>query len=484
MELYNGDENIFISIIIFEVFMSQTVKQKKKFICTNCGAEYISWMGKCSHCGEWNSIREHIEHASPKNVYISSEANIKQPKKLSDIRLNDRGRISLGISEIDRPLGGGIIPGSVILWGGEPGIGKSTLILQICDAFSKKEKLVLYCSGEESETQIKLRAERLNANTDSCLVYGENNLENILQQAEQIRPSMIIIDSIQTMYLPGVDSVMGSPAQIRDCTASLVRIAKEQNITVMIIGHVTKEGNIAGPRILEHMVDVVFYLEGDRSYQFRILRTVKNRFGSTAESGLFVMERNGLKGIEDPSKYLLRNDIDDKTSGSVIVPCMEGLRPILVEIQALTVHSMTAIPRRIASGYDFNRLIILLAVLEKKAKIHFSSDDVYVSVAGGYKVRETAADLSLALALVSVKYDIPLPTDMIALGEIGLTGEVLPVSLIENRLKESVKMNFKKFILPVRNKKDVVRFSETHGVPLLKDVVFVKNIQEAVNYIK
>lgn len=266
--------------------MSEMIKRKKKFICSNCGAEYIKWMGKCIHCGEWNTITEYMEYSAPKNIYLSSVSNEKQPIKLSDVRLTGQKRIPLGVTEIDRPLGGGIIPGSVILWGGEPGIGKSTLILQICSAFSKKGKLVLYCSGEESETQVKLRADRLDVNSNQCLVYGENNLERIIQEIEKNTPSMVIIDSIQTMYLPQIDSVMGSPAQIRDCTASLVRIAKEKNITVMIIGHVTKEGNISGPRILEHMVDVVFYLEGDRSHQFRILRAVKNRFGSTSESGL------------------------------------------------------------------------------------------------------------------------------------------------------------------------------------------------------
>ena len=459
-------------------------KTKTKFICHNCGAETPKWMGKCPNCGEWNSLEEKIEGSISKSIRTLSFQSGKEPTSLTDIEIKDTDRVKLGITELDRPLGGGIVSDSVILWGGEPGIGKSTLILQICSAFSKKERLVLYCSGEESETQVKLRADRLDVNSNHCLVYGENNLERIIQEIEKNTPSMVIIDSIQTMYLPQIDSVMGSPAQIRDCTASLVRIAKEKNITVMIIGHVTKEGNISGPRILEHMVDVVFYLEGDRSHQFRILRAVKNRFGSTSESGLFVMEKNGLRGIDNPSEYLLKNNTNEKSSGSAVVPCMEGLRPILVEIQALAVHSMTAIPRRIASGYDFNRLVILLAVLEKKAKIPFSSDDVYLSVVGGYKVRETAADLSVALSLVSVKYDNPLASDMVALGEIGLTGEILPVSLIENRLKEAVKMNFRKFILPERNKKEVINFIENEQTLLLENVFFVKNIHEAIGHVK
>ena len=464
--------------------MSGNSKEKIKYICSNCGANYIKWMGRCTHCGEWNTLEEYIEPALPKNILSSSPSNQKRPIKLSEIELNGQERVILEMPEIDRPLGGGIVPGSVILWGGEPGIGKSTLILQICNAFTEKNKSVLYCSGEESETQIKIRAERLQVNTERCLVYGESNLEQIMAEADRLKPDMIIIDSIQTIFMSGLDSAMGSPAQIRDCTASLVRLAKEKGITVMIIGHVTKEGNIAGPRILEHMVDVVLYLEGDRSYQFRVLRTVKNRFGSTSESGLFVMERNGLKGIEDPSKYLLKDSGNNHTPGSTIASCMEGLRSILIEIQALTVHSMLSIPRRISSGYDFNRLIILLAVLEKKAKIQFSSDDVYLNVAGGYKVKETAADLSVALALVSVKYDISIKEDMIALGEIGLTGEILPVSRIESRLKEAVKMNFNYFILPERNKKDALRFFESHKKELLKNIIFVRNINEAIDYIK
>ena len=317
--------------------------------------------------------------------------------------------------EVDRPLGGGVVPGSVILWGGEPGIGKSTLILQVCHAMAKAGRSVLYASGEESEAQIKMRAERLGAADDDLFVYSGGNLDAIVSEAEKEKPSMLVIDSIQTMYLSANESPMGSPAQIRDCTAVLVRLAKSENIAVMIIGHVTKEGNLAGPRILEHMVDVVFYLEGDRSYQFRVLRTVKNRFGSTAESGLFVMEGQGLKGIEDPSKYLLR-DRTSQTPGQAVVACMEGLRPVLVEIQALTVHSVLAIPRRIAAGYDYNRMIILLAVLERRGRIPFSTEDVYLNVAGGFRVKETAADLAVALALISVRGDAPIPQNLMALG--------------------------------------------------------------------
>lgn len=408
----------------------------------------------------------------------------KRPQKLSEVNLENHERMQLAMPEVDRPLGGGIVPGSVILWGGEPGIGKSTLILQVCHAMAKAGRSVLYASGEESEAQIKMRAERLGASDDNLLVYSGGNLDAIVSEAEKEKPSMLVIDSIQTMYLSANESPMGSPAQIRDCTAVLVRLAKSENIAVMIIGHVTKEGNLAGPRILEHMVDVVFYLEGDRSYQFRVLRTVKNRFGSTAESGLFVMEGQGLKGIEDPSKYLLRDRIS-QTPGSTVVACMEGLRPVLVEIQALTVHSVLAIPRRIAAGYDYNRMIILLAVLERRGRIPFSTEDVYLNVAGGFRVKETAADLAVALALISVRGDVPVPQNLMALGEIGLTGEIMPVSRVTLRLKEALKMKFTHFILSERNKKEVLAYYEAHHLDEVREhTIFVRNLKDVMEAVK
>ena len=460
-----------------------------KYICSNCGAETLKWMGRCPQCGEWNTLEERVEVPVPQSMGMSrgihdSSLAPSKPQQLSSMEYNGAQRTILQMKEVDRPLGGGIVPGSVILWGGEPGIGKSTLILQICHAMAAQGKKVLYCSGEESEIQIKLRAERLHVNDRDCYIYSGSSIDGILGEAESIKPSMIVIDSIQTMYISGVDSPMGSPAQIRDCTSALVRFAKQMNISVMIIGHVTKEGNLAGPRILEHMVDVVFYLEGDRSYQFRVLRTVKNRFGSTSESGLFVMEGSGLKGIEDPSSYLLR-DRSESAPGSMVVACMEGLRPVLAEIQSLTVHSVLAIPRRIAVGYDYNRMIILLAVLEKRAGIPFSSDDVYLNIAGGFRVRETAADLGIVLSLVSVKKDISLPGGLMALGEIGLTGEIMPVSKIGLRLKEAVKMKFDRFLLPDGNREEVIDFCKSSGLSSLPDsIVFIKHLSEAVAYIK
>lgn len=460
-------------------------KNRTKYVCSNCGAETVRWMGRCPQCGSWNTLEETVEEIVPKQLRTTHEVvSSKRPQKLSEVNLENHERMQLAMPEVDRPLGGGVVPGSVILWGGEPGIGKSTLILQVCHAMAKAGRSVLYASGEESEAQIKMRAERLGASDDNLLVYSGGNLDAIVSEAEKEKPSMLVIDSIQTMYLSANESPMGSPAQIRDCTAVLVRLAKSENIAVMIIGHVTKEGNLAGPRILEHMVDVVFYLEGDRSYQFRVLRTVKNRFGSTAESGLFVMEGQGLKGIEDPSKYLLRDRIS-QTPGSTVVACMEGLRPVLVEIQALTVHSVLAIPRRIAAGYDYNRMIILLAVLERRGRIPFSTEDVYLNVAGGFRVKETAADLAVVLALISVRGDVPVPQNLMALGEIGLTGEIMPVSRVTLRLKEALKMKFTHFILSERNKKEVLAYYEAHHLDEVREhTIFVRNLKDVMEAVK
>lgn len=460
-------------------------KNRTKYVCSNCGAETVRWMGRCPQCGSWNTLEETVEEIVPKQLRTTHEVvSSKRPQKLSEVNLENHERMQLAMPEVDRPLGGGVVPGSVILWGGEPGIGKSTLILQVCHAMAKAGRSVLYASGEESEAQIKMRAERLGAADDELFVYSGGNLDAIVSEAEKEKPSMLVIDSIQTMYLSANESPMGSPAQIRDCTAVLVRLAKSENIAVMIIGHVTKEGNLAGPRILEHMVDVVFYLEGDRSYQFRVLRTVKNRFGSTAESGLFVMEGQGLKGIEDPSKYLLR-DRTSQTPGQAVVACMEGLRPVLVEIQALTVHSVLAIPRRIAAGYDYNRMIILLAVLERRGRIPFSTEDVYLNVAGGFRVKETAADLAVALSLISVRGDVAVPQNLMALGEIGLTGEIMPVSRVTLRLKEALKMKFTHFILSERNKKEVLAYYEAHHLDEVREhTVFVRNLKDLMEAVK
>lgn len=457
-------------------------KTKTKFVCANCGAESPRWLGRCPMCGEWNTMEEVTERKATLVSPVAASPSARGPVKLSEIETERTDRVPLRMPEVDRPLGGGLVKGAVILLGGEPGIGKSTLVFQICRAVCAGGRSVLYVSGEESEIQIKMRADRLGISGGDCLVMSGVDLMAVLEEAKKEKPALLVIDSIQTMFMEGNASPMGSPAQIRDCTALLVRLAKDFGITVLIIGHVTKEGNLAGPRILEHMVDVVLYLEGDRSYQFRMLRTVKNRFGSTEESGLFVMAEDGLKGIEDPSGYLLTKR-EGGTAGSIVVASMEGRRPILVEIQALSVHSVLAVPRRISVGYDYNRLIVLLAVLEKRARIPFSEEDVYINVAGGFKVKETAVDLAAALAVVSVKWDVPIPGNLAAFGEIGLTGDVLPVSHIGLRLKEAMKMQFTHFILPLGNKKDADEFFSRNNTENIR-VSYVSKVGEALFFLK
>ncbi len=440
--------------------MSRNSKERVRYVCDECGAESSRWVGKCPVCGAWNTMKEFREQAVPPgNIGIFSGEK-KKPQLLRDISLSDAQRLPVGISDVDRPLGGGIVPGSVILWTGEPGIGKSTLVLQICQSVCRAGRKVLYCSGEESEYQIKMRAERLHMKGDLCYLISESNIQDILEETRHIQPDLFVIDSIQTMFLPGTDSSAGSPAQIRECAAALVRFAKETGIPVIIIGHVTKEGTLAGPRMLEHMVDVVLYLEGDRSYQFRILRAVKNRFGSTAETGLFMIDEDGLRTVEDPSHFLLA-ERNEHATGSVIFCCMEGLRPLLVEIQALAVRSVLAIPRRVSVGYDYNRLIVLLAVLERKAGISLSNHDVYINVAGGLKINEPAADLAVMAAVSSVYLNRSFPNDTIIMGEVGLTGEVRHLPHVDLRIKEASKMGFSRFILPEGNREEVERLEST-----------------------
>lgn len=454
-------------------------KEKRKYVCSSCGAETLTWMGRCPQCGEWDTLSEYIEPSHP--VHHGTAGVLQTPVPLSDISSSKQKRLKIGIEDMDRPLGGGIVPGSVILWGGEPGIGKSTLIMQVCKKISEQHKRILYYSGEESELQLKLRADRLRVDGNSFYICSGGNIESILRDAAAIKPEILVIDSIQTMYMPDISSAMGSPAQIRESAAMLIQFAKEKNVAVLVIGHVTKEGNIAGPRTLEHMVDVVLYLEGERRYQFRVLRTVKNRFGSTSEAGLFIMEEEGLKSIDNPSKYFLQNRAKS-TPGSMVTTCMEGLRPMMVEIQALAVHSVLSIPRRISSGYDYNRMIILLAVLEKRCHFPFSSDDVYVNVVGGVKVRETAADLPLLLALFSIKKDLILPSDAMTVGEVGLTGEILPVSHVTLRIGEACKMGFNTFYLPLRNKKEVDAFITKNHLPA--QAYYFENVNEILSFLQ
>ena len=395
---------------------------------------------------------------------------------MPDIEISSIARVSTTFGEIDRVLGGGIVPGALMLLGGDPGIGKSTLLLQVSQKIADTVGAVLYASGEESQLQLKLRAERLHINSERLQVIADTDLDHILEQAEAMTPSLLVIDSIQTMYTGDIDAASGSVSQVRECTSRLLRFCKERNIPTVIIGHVTKEGNIAGPRMLEHMVDVVLYFEGERSYQFRILRSIKNRFGSTSETGIFAMVEEGLQELSNPSASLLAERSDEE-SGSAVMIYLEGVRPILVEVQSLVVTTAFGMPRRTAIGYDLNRLIVLLAVLEKRCGFTLGNKDVYVNVIGGLKVNEPACDLSMAVAIVSNLKNRIVPTDMVILGEVGLTGNVRSIPRIEQRINEAKKLGFKKFIIPEGNYKQI---KDNDSSIKIKGV---KSIQEAMQLV-
>lgn len=395
---------------------------------------------------------------------------------MPDIEISSIARVSTTFGEIDRVLGGGIVPGALMLLGGDPGIGKSTLLLQVSQKVADTVGAVLYASGEESQLQLKLRAERLHINSERLQVIADTDLDHILEQAEAMTPSLLVIDSIQTMYTGDIDAAPGSVSQVRECTSRLLRFCKERNIPTVIIGHVTKEGNIAGPRMLEHMVDVVLYFEGERSYQFRILRSIKNRFGSTSETGIFAMVEEGLQELSNPSASLLAERSDEE-SGSAVMIYLEGVRPILVEVQSLVVTTAFGMPRRTAIGYDLNRLIVLLAVLEKRCGFTLGNKDVYVNVIGGLKVNEPACDLSMAVAIVSNLKNRIVPTDMVILGEVGLTGNVRSIPRIEQRINEAKKLGFKKFIIPEGNYKQI---KDNDSSIKIKGV---KSIQEAMQLV-
>lgn len=399
-----------------------------------------------------------------------------KPTALPDIEISSLARVSTTFGEIDRVLGGGIVPGALMLLGGDPGIGKSTLLLQVSQKVADTVGTVLYASGEESQLQLKLRAERLHINSERLQVIADTDLDHILEQADTMMPSLLVIDSIQTMYTGDIDAAPGSVSQVRECTSRLLRFCKERNIPTVIIGHVTKEGNIAGPRMLEHMVDVVLYFEGERSYQFRILRSIKNRFGSTSETGIFAMVEEGLQELSNPSASLLAERSDEE-SGSAVMIYLEGVRPILVEVQSLVVTTAFGMPRRTAIGYDLNRLIVLLAVLEKRCGFTLGNKDVYVNVIGGLKVNEPACDLSMAVAIVSNLKNRIVPTDMVILGEVGLTGNVRSIPRIEQRINEAKKLGFKKFIIPEGNYKQIKDNDSSIKIR------GVKSIQEAMQLV-
>lgn len=451
-------------------------KNKSMFFCKECGAESTKWLGRCPYCGEWNTYVEEKITTVQKNKQ-AARSNLGTPQvkveKLSEIKIEDMVRLTTGYEEINRVLGGGIVPGAMILLGGDPGIGKSTMIMQISGKVAEKSGIVLYASGEESQIQLKLRADRLKVDSENVSILAATDLDFILDEARKLQPELLVIDSIQTIYTVDLDMAPGSVGQVRECTARLLRFAKETNTPIVVIGHVTKDGNIAGPRMLEHMVDVVLYFEGERSYQFRILRAIKNRFGSTAETGIFSMEAEGLVELTDPSDVLLAERTNE--CGSAIMAYLEGIRPILVEAQSLVSTTAFGIPRRTAIGYDLNRLVLLLAVLEKKAKLNFSNKDVYINVVGGLKVNEPASDLAVAMALVSALKEVPIDKEMVIIGEVGLTGAIRSVPRIEQRINEGSKMGFTKFIIPEVNEKRLKLKNKNINV------IGVKNISEAID---
>lgn len=451
-------------------------KVKTRYVCSNCGGVSTSWLGRCPQCGEWNTmVEEDVVPEPPKGAAaLKRTGAAAKPAALSSIAMEKMNRLVTGIGELDRVLGGGIVPGALILLSGDPGIGKSTLVLQIADAVCRGKGLVLYGTGEESPGQIKIRADRLNIGDENLLVQADTSLDAILKEAERLKPQLVIVDSIQTMYSQTVEGAPGSMAQIRECTSRLMTYAKTSDVPVIVIGHVTKDGAIAGPRMMEHMVDVVLYFEGDRQYQFRILRSIKNRFGSTNESGLFTMTEGGLSELENPSQLLLAERSSNQ-SGSSIVAVMDGQRPLLGEIQALTTHSVFSVPRRTASGMDYNRLIILLAVLEKRVGFSVSSQDVYINVVGGLRITETSADLPIALAIVSSLRDVSMDSKTVVMGEVGLTGDIRRVPQARRRILESVKLGFTTCIIPKGNLQDI----KDGDVPGCK-IYGVSTLQEAI----
>ena len=443
------------------------------FFCQNCGYESSKWAGQCPACKEWNTFVEEV--VDKKALKTRKDVAEVTPRTFSQIELSDEIRISTHMPEMDRVLGGGIVPGSMLLVGGDPGIGKSTLLLQICRNLSADQIPVLYVSGEESAQQIKMRANRMGQFSESLTVLSETNLDLIRGVIEKAKPQIVVIDSIQTMYNEEVGSAPGSVSQVRESTGVLMKLAKTLNITIFVVGHVTKDGNVAGPRVLQHMVDTVLYFEGDRHATYRILRGQKNRFGSTNEIGVFEMRQEGLVEVENPSEYMLAGR-PQNSSGSIVACSIEGTRPILIEIQALVCRSNFGMPRRTAVGTDYNRVNLLMAVLEKRIGLHMNDYDAYVNIAGGIRMNEPAIDLGMVLALVSSFKEKPIDESTICFGEVGLSGEVRAVPMVEQRIKEADKLGFTTCILPKVSLKGI-------DVPKGMKLVGVDNIQEAVDLI-
>lgn len=447
------------------------------FFCQNCGYESAKWMGQCPECKEWNTfVEELVDRKALSGSGKRKPASEAKPVPLSSVVASNEERVSTNMKELDRVLGGGIVRGSLVLVGGDPGIGKSTLLLQVCRNLSAQGQSVLYVSGEESLQQIKIRAERIGTFTDNLQLLCETNLDLIREVIERQKPQIVVIDSVQTMYNDSVGSAPGSVSQVREATSVLMQIAKGMDISIFIVGHVTKEGVVAGPRVLEHMVDTVLYFEGDRHESYRILRGVKNRFGSTNEIGVFEMRAEGLAEVENPSEYMLSGKPAD-ASGSVVACSVEGTRPILLEIQALICHSYFNNPRRTATGTDFNRVNLLLAVLEKRLGMQLSDCDAYVNIAGGIRMNEPAIDLGIVLAIISSKLDLTIDEKTICFGEVGLSGEVRGVTMAEQRVAEAAKLGFKRCILPS------VCLGAAKGVKGI-ELVGVSNVREALEAIQ
>ena len=433
------------------------MKTKTAYICRECGYKSPKWMGKCPGCDNWNTMDETIindKAPSPRQTAAASiGANAPVPKRMNEVKIGYETRYSTGMKELDRVLGGGIVQGSLILVGGDPGIGKSTLLLQICENAGKERK-ILYVSGEESEGQIKIRGERLGVKTENLYLISETDIVNIIECINSVKPDIVIIDSIQTMHREDISSAAGSVPQVREATNALMHVAKASGIAMFIVGHVTKDGALAGPRVLEHMVDCVLYFEGDRQMTFRILRAVKNRFGSTNEIGVFEMRDTGLHEVDNPSKLLLEGR-EENASGSAIICAMEGSRGVLAEVQALVTPTGFGNPRRMSNGIDLNRVILLIAVLEKRARMNLSNSDVYINVAGGLRIDEPAADLGICVAIATGQADVLLPSDMLFVGEVGLGGELRAVSQLEKRLSEASKLGFTSAIVPKQSLKGI-----------------------------
>ncbi len=447
-------------------------KLRSIFVCQECGYESSGWLGKCPACGQWNTFVEQ----EPEHVGSGISKNGKDiiPVNINDVKISDEERCSTGIKEMDRVLGGGIVKGSLILVGGDPGIGKSTLLLQMCQSI-KGDSRILYISGEESIKQIKLRADRLGVNNSDLLMVSETDFNAIEKAILTIKPGLVIIDSIQTMFNNELTSAPGSVSQVRDVTAGLMRIAKGSGISIMIVGHVTKEGSIAGPRVLEHMVDTVLYFEGDRHLSYRVLRAVKNRFGSTNELGIFEMRDSGLAEIENPSMTMLSGR-PESVPGSVVVASVEGTRPMLVEIQALVCATSFGVPRRMATGVDYNRITLLMAVLEKRVGMQLYNYDAYVNVVGGIRIDEPACDLGIICSIASSFRNEALDSSTVLIGEVGLTGEVRAVSQIDKRIMEARRIGFKNCIVPSGNMKMINQLRGIDGI----NVKAVENVQQAL----